>query len=280
MPLGLRQLLGFLDVAPAFAGQLVNKNTVPGTAVLGMQETMLFFGGSFMKKSLTFVLGCFAASLMIGTATGATLSYGALAAPGTYFGTGNPNTGWTISTDTTNNLELGLGAFERFTAVTNQVNSVYYEPVGPTTQPGRTGSYWGFKFSVNTNVDGTGSAIVGDYNYNLSISDLTTSTNVSFDPTLLPDNSLSGTSGFQNAESLHFSFLATPLAYDMNAADTYRIILSATPRSGLYAENSVSIDVVTQTPEPGTSSMVVFGAGTAFVVLGLRRRRRQYLPQL
>jgi hypothetical protein len=242
----------------------------------------LFFKGKVLKKILAITLGCLVAFLMLGTATAATLSYGALASPGTYYGSGNPNSGWTISTDNTpvGNLEIGLGAFERYTGVTDQSGSTYYESVGPTTVAGKSDSFWGFKFSMNTNVDGTGSAVVGDYNYNLSITDLTTSTNVSFDPSLIPDNALNGAIGFQNSESLHFAFLAVPLAYNMNAADVYQITLSVAPKSGLYASDSVTINVVTQTPEPSTSSTIVLGSGTGIIFLGLRRRRRQTLTRL
>lgn len=193
--------------------------------------------------------------------------------PGVYYGAGNPNSGWTVTTN--GNLELGLTAFERFTGPITQIGDQYYADAGATTVPGKTGSDWGFAFSANTDVSGGSGKTRSDYLFNLTILNLNTLASISFDPTLIPDNALYGSTGFQNAESLHFGFLAVPLGYDINAAHTYRIALSATPNGNFISvplASSVSIDVnVGQEPVPEPATVLLSALGLGLVVLLHRR---------
>jgi hypothetical protein len=119
---------------------------------------------------------------------------------------------------------------------------------------------------------------VSDYGYSLTITDLNTSASISFDPSLIPDNALFGSTGFQNAESLHFGFLAGPLGYDINAAHTYRITLSGTPLGNFISAplaSSVSIDVnVGQEPVPEPATLSLAGLCLGGVVLWHRRTHR------
>lgn len=220
-------------------------------------------------KFLSFALVLiFAMSISLVSAGVVTYNTG-LAAPGTYFGSGNPNTGWTVYTN--GNLELGLGVVIRYTGNAPEDGSVYYVPTGPTTVPTKTGSAWGWKFSVNTQAGG-GSLTVGDYDFTMKITDLNTLANFSFDPTLIPDNYLqpgNPTAGFQNAESLHYAAFGLPIAYDMYAMHNYQFELLAQLKNGGDVEG-VSVTAVT-TPEPSTYALLGAGLlGLAFV-----RRRRQ-----
>ena len=119
------------------------------------------------------VLFILALSLLAFSAQGAITYGGLVAPPGTYYGSGNSNTGWTVFKDD-NGLELGLRAHLRFIGDATSVGSEYYVPTGATTVPGKTGSAWGFAFSANTNFDGTSGNEVDDYDFNLTITDLNT----------------------------------------------------------------------------------------------------------
>ena len=97
-------------------------------------------------------------------------------------------------------------------------------PTGPTTVPGKTGSEWGFVFSVNLNYDGSNpGASLSDVTTRLTLQDVGLGTTGFFDPLIIPDNALSGSAAFQNSEALSFLGIATLLGdpgYNMNADDT------------------------------------------------------------
>lgn len=219
----------------------------------------------------------FTASVSVSAAT---VSYGSLAAPGVYYGSGNPNTGFTVLTE--GNLELGLGAIIRYVGPAEQNGNVYKVQYGPTEVPGKVGSRWGVPFSINTQAGG-GSMVLSDYNYMVSFNNLTKATSVSFNPMLLPDNSywgpggetmipdLGNQSGVQNSEAPSFLFLSTLLQFDPMDPDLYRIDLIATPVNGGQAlTNSIFIDTV---PEPSTYALM--GAGLFGLLAAHRRRRKQ-----
>jgi hypothetical protein len=214
-------------------------------------------------------------------ATAGTITYDTgLVDPGTYFGSGNANTGWTVLTASTPNgvLELGLSVVNRYLGPATEINDDYYVPTGATTVPGKTGSEWGINFSVNTNVGGTGTGTLAAYTYNLLITDLTTLQSVQFDPSAIPDDShIGGTSpytGFQNSEAPSYSFISVPLSYNMNATDNYQVTLYANPVSGAFADPSVSIQIHAQSPEPATFGLI--GATLlGLAVLGKRCFKKQ-----
>ena len=206
-----------------------------------------------------------------------------LAAPGVYFGGGNPNQGFTVFSGTSGGgtLELGLSAINRYIGPATEVGDQYYVPAGLAV--GHPGAEWGFDFSINTNVGGAGSLMLSDFTFNITITDLDGTYIASFDPTLIPDNAYwngakvqapptpaqNTVYGMQNSEPLSF-IPPTAGTYDPNAAHRYEITLSALPKNGPVIDPSISIFVNVQAvPEPATFGL----AGIALLGLGLLRKK-------
>lgn len=244
-----------------------------------------------------------AALLLIAGPAQATITYDtALAAPpGTYYGAGNPNTHWVV--DNENGAEIGLKTLIRYTgsvAPTPTNSGIYYVPIGATTVPGKTGSAWGFAFSLN--LSGAG-LVLNDVTTSLQMQDLANGTTGNFDALFLPDNygySSSGRDGgsspldatqdygFQNSEALSYASIAAAFSdagYDMNQNNTYKFQFSVTCKTGTSCAGqqlaSVNSTVIAGTgapvavPEP--SSIGIFGAGLlALLGLSLATRRREH----
>jgi len=177
-------------------------------------------------------------------------------------------------------LELGLSAILRFTGAITPTGNDYTVPLG--TSGGD--ALWDFSFSAYSGTDA-----LSAYTYSLTITDQATAASVSFDPTLLPDNSywtgganigapaagaetstkdLDSDDGFQNSENLSFSFLSSALGFNPNSTDPYLITLAATPVSGTV-DASVSIEVnqpASAVPEPRFSSIAMGGLFLAAIV--------------
>jgi hypothetical protein len=134
-------------------------------------------------------------------------------------------------------------------------SNVYQVSTGATTFPGKTGSWWGFDFSINTQYKG-GSAVLGDFTYSLNVTDLTTpNVGPTFNPLLIPDNSYFGNSGAQNSEAPSFAFLLP--GYDINATDEYQITLSELKNGSVIETDTVFANAGASVPEP--ASIVLLG---------------------
>ena len=190
-----------------------------------------------------------AALLLIAGPAQATITYDtALAAPpGTYYGSGNPNTHWVV--DNENDAEIGLKTLIRYTGSLAPMpvsSGTYYVPIGATTVAGKTGSAWGFAFSLN--LSGAG-LVLNDVTTSLQMQDLANGTTGSFDALLLLDNygySSSGRDGgssmpdatkdygFQNSEALSYASIAAAFGavYDMDQNNTYKFQFSVTCKAG------------------------------------------------
>ncbi|MBA2590517.1 MAG: PEP-CTERM sorting domain-containing protein [Alphaproteobacteria bacterium] len=231
----------------------------------------------------------------VGAANAATTFNTSLASPpGVYFGAGNSNGNFTV--DRTGNVELGLSAIERYVGPIVPTGSTYNVSTAATAEPGKTGSDWGFVFSVNINADGT------ETKHNLSnitailgLQDIAKGTTGSFDLALIPDNSLYGAGGkcfpssscnvasnyaFQNSETLSFGSIAGALGdptFDYTMNNTYIFTLSL--YNNLSGGSLISSDQITviagrgaaAVPEPLTLSL--FAAG--LVSAGALRRRKK-----
>jgi hypothetical protein len=106
-------------------------------------------------KSLAAKLAWAASALTLSSAAMATASYGDIASPGVYFGTGNVNGNWTI--DTANGVEVALRVKDRATLATVDGSSgVYQVNPGPCSGVlcGSTKAAWNYEFSVNTHGGG------------------------------------------------------------------------------------------------------------------------------
>jgi hypothetical protein len=190
------------------------------------------------RKILWAALGL-AATAVVNNASAATFLDTSLTnPPGVYFGAGNSNSHFTV--DRTGSFELGLSAIDRFLGPITPTGSTYSVPTGPTLVPGKTGSEWGFVFSVNNNYDGSvipaTNADTNNFTYRLTLQDVGLGTTGFFDPNIIPDNSRNAAhTAFQNSEALSFSLIASLLgdpSYNMNADDTYIFTLQGFDRAG------------------------------------------------
>jgi hypothetical protein len=243
-----------------------------------------------MMKKLAALAGV-AVAASAGTAGAVTVNDTTLASPpGVYFGTGNINSHFSVTTD--NGIEIGQQALERFIGPVTPTGNLYTVDVGATTVPGKTGSWWGFVFSVNL---GSTGLHLSDVTAMLTMTDAVNGTTGTFDLQLIPDNA--GYDGsafhdpaaatdiaFQNSEALSFASIAAALGdpgYDINANNTYTFTLdvdligcpAGTPACDRnLAENTIVVQAGTGAPVPEPFSIALFGAG--LVGMGFVRRKR------
>jgi hypothetical protein len=244
-----------------------------------------------MMKKLAALAGV-AVAASAATAGATTVNDTTLASPpGVYFGSGNINSHFSVTTE--NGIEIGQQALERFVGPVTPTGNLYTVDVGATTVPGKTGSWWGFVFSVNL---GSTGLHLGDVTATLTMTDAVngTTTATPFNLQLIPDNA--GYDGsafhtavptdiaFQNSEALSFATLAGFLgdpAYDINANNTYTFTLdvdrivcpvSFTACDLNLAQNTIVVQAGTGAPAPEPLSIAMFGAG--LVGMGFARRKR------
>lgn len=243
-----------------------------------------------MKKmklaTLSLTLALSAAGLVAaGTGTAQATSFGNIADPGVYFGSGNSNGNWTI--DTVDNLEVALRAKTRYGVGVLSASNGFYVVSGDTYINGR--AMWNYEFSVNSKVGGTGLDLT---NYRVEIAfdtksgpgtSFTTFTNLY---THWGDNEyyLSGTkridsptdalvgaqpgeSGVQNSENPKFADSGFGYVPGNGLYDIKMSVYSVGGGAAL-ASTSMQVQVV---PEPETYAMMA----TGLAVLGFIGRRRK-----
>lgn len=222
-----------------------------------------------MSKAFKLISAIIVASAFAGAANADTLAYNTALANGVYFGSGNPNAGYTTNTRS-DGLELGLGVSLRSSGavVPSPTNSsIYYVPTGyDHVQPNVNRAAWNFNFSVDTPIG----FVLGTDHWGLTILNVGNSQTFSFDPSAIPDNATNGSGGFQNSENLVFYTAA--LGYDMNAVDSYVVTLSLLDAAGASVFG-VS-ETINATPIPGALPLFVSGLG----VIGFVARRRKRKP--
>ncbi|THD58671.1 PEPxxWA-CTERM sorting domain-containing protein [Phenylobacterium sp.] len=183
-----------------------------------------------------------------------------LAAPGVYFGTGNPN--GAFATDTAGGIEIGLRS--KISGVHPQitpVGDVYSIPLGDT---------FNFDYSFNPSV-GAGEVDADGLTQSITVTDAF-GFSVSFDPSAIGDNATNAGApgGFQNSEKISFSFLDP--AYNPNKNDTFTITYSVfgIDHPSLSVENVVNVG--SGAPEPAAWALMILGFGG--VGATLRRKVR------
>ena len=194
----------------------------------------------------------------------AVTSYGDIAAPGVYFGTGNVNGNWTISTDS--GVELALRAKNRQTLATIDGSSGIYlaDPGLCVTCTGAAKAMWNYEFSVN-------SGSLSGLTYRLGI-DHDPSAGVSYavvnPQTYWIDNAIAPGPfiGFQNSQNVRFGDTPGGI-FNVNTPGIYGVTLEAWNGATMVNSTTMSVQVV---PEPETYALMLAGLGA----IGLMLRRR------
>ena len=220
-----------------------------------------------LGKNLTVMLAGAMAVAIMGSASATTVYDTTLASPGVYWGTGNQNAGFTVNTDPSG-VELALGTIYRFVGAVHPnptTGSVY------NVSTGTSGGYalWDFAFSINTS---GGALTLAAITPTLTILNTGNSQSLSFNPLLIPDNALNGTTGAQNAENLSFTGLVGPLGFDPLANDSYVLTLSAVLNTTGASLGSVQ-ETINATPIP--AALPLFAGGLGMIGLLARRRKRK-----
>jgi hypothetical protein len=224
------------------------------------------------SKAVGSVLGMGIIALtMIAPAAKATLAFDAnLAAPGVYYGTGNPNGGFTV--DTENGIEIGLRAklHQINGSVVDSPTDDYMVPTG-FSSGSLDHSSWNYDFSISLSPAGISSGLtLNDITASLMITDIGTGQTLTFNPLAIGDDAHSGNTGAQNSENPLFGGLGAGLLaamYNVNAVDTYRFVLTVTAGGNLIASDTILVDTVA--PEASTIGLTALGGLALFC---LRRR--------
>ena len=108
----------------------------------------------------------------------------------------------------------------------------------------------------------------------LTITNLTTGANVSYDPLFVGnDNATNGAGTYQNSAHLGFAFLSG-VGFNANVDNTYRVRLDVNDIIGgpqsLYVDARIGAGALAPIPEPATWAMMIGGFGMA----GAAMRRR------
>jgi hypothetical protein len=189
-----------------------------------------------------------------------------LAAPGVYYGAGNPNGDFVV--DTEGGVEVALRAHVYQAVPIASVGDVYSFATAATNASTNSLS---FDWSINPDV---GAAEVAGWSALITVHDFANNTTVSF-PGVFPDTNLhldqGPAGGYQNSERL---FFIDP-SYDATQNNTFSVNLTLTNVSSVQG-GTISVNEVIQqgsgaVPEPASWALMILGFGGAGAML--RRRK-------
>jgi hypothetical protein len=240
-------------------------------------------------------LHIFVAAAAIGLTSGAgaqaaTLFDQSLASPGWFDGSGNPNGGFTV---TTNN---GITSAQRVKLrqdplVIHSSNGVYDVPTGPQpTSPSHAA--WNYEFNIGCDSGscpgGNLTALLGFST--MTVTDLTSGhTNTVSMLNWLDDATWNGmaksnlldTTSFiaQNSENPIFGDFPLAAFYDENAPDVYRFTIDVKDGAGQILDtntvwaNASGVSFMPGVPEPATWAMMLIGFGAIGCTMRAKRKR-------
>jgi hypothetical protein len=193
--------------------------------------------------------------------------------------TANGNSHWSLD-EASNGVELGLTVVQRYIGfyTPDAGTSTYHVPTGATAVPGKSGTVWGFDFSINTGTQNTLDTTITS----LCMKDVLKGTSQCFDPlntSIIDDNTINGANTLaQNSEALSFGNINAAFGdtgYDINADDTYIFTLNLSDNQGVGL-GSVSATVITGNgaPAPEPATLALFGS-SLFGMGWLKRKQRK-----
>lgn len=218
-----------------------------------------------MKRFLGLVAIATSFFMSAGPAQAATTFDANLAAPGVYFGSGNPNGGFTVNTQ--NGVEMAIRGKVYQGAVPTPIGNVYNIALGNVASWD-----WSFNPSVIAPVSLAGLQSL------MTITNVATGGSFSFNPFLVPDNATNvlAPGGFQNSWRMSFGFLngVGGIGYNSNVDSTYRVDWTTSGSAFGTLNNTIFVNqgagAPAAVPEPSTWMLLLFGFG----VVGYAMRRR------
>lgn len=197
-------------------------------------------------------------------ASPSTHTYGDIAAPGVFYGSGNVNGHFTI--DTENGIELALRAKNYGGALIDGSSGVYHSAPGLSAiglAAGRNRAVWNFDYSINA----TNAA--NDYIVRLGF-DNDASAATSYDYATF---TVASGSKFQDSLNIIFYPNGPYGPFNINTPGLYNFSLTAYAAGDTtYATALASTEITVAVPEP--ESMALMGLGLLGLALARRRRAK------